>query len=216
VGFVTAGIFSLLPAAIRIYRQQFAEARIQLTEASTNELLELLEQDKLDLALIHPRRRHPASVMIEDLQRDRPVAALPQSHPLARRRQVTLHDLASEPLIFFPRSASPDLYKRFIDAFARQGLKPRIDQEARLTPTILAFVSAELGYALVPESVRALPFSNVVFRAIEDLPADLVWSLALAWKPGTASPLARAFGLTLRSIAGPSPAMKAPRRHEPR
>lgn len=202
IGFVTAGIYGLLPAAIRAYRLQFADARVQLAELPTNDLLDAVDQDKLDLALIHPLRRHPPSIVVEDLQRDRLVAALPRSHPLARRSTVSLSDLAPEPLIFFPRSASPDLHRRILDTFRAQALKPRIEQEARLTPTILSFVSAGLGYALVQESARALPMPGVVFRPIADLPAHLVWSLALAWKPKGASPLTQAFAATLRAIAG--------------
>lgn len=202
VGFVTAGILRLLPAAIRSYRRQFPDAQVQLLEGATNDLLDAIQHDKLDLALVHPPHRLPAGLVIEDLQREHPVAAVPRFHPLADRSLIALKELAREPLIFFPRLTSPDLHQRILDAFKRQGLKPRIEHEARLTPTILSFVSAGLGYALVPESARALAFADVVFRPVKDLPADLFWSLSLAWKPAVASQTAHVFAATLRAIAG--------------
>jgi DNA-binding transcriptional LysR family regulator len=202
VGFVTAGILHLIPTAIRSYREQFADAQVKLIEAPTSDLLAAVEAGRLDLALVHPFEHNFPSLVLEDLQRDHTLIALPRQHPLARNSLVSFEDLAAEPLIFFPRSASPDLHDKIVAAFLDRGLTPRIEQEARFTPTILSLVSAALGYAFVQESAQALPFPGIVFRPLKDLPPDLFWSLSLAWKPQTATPATVTFVTQLRQATG--------------
>ncbi len=201
VGFVTAGMLRLLPLAIRSFNSELSQARIQLLEASTTDLLHGVANGELDLALVHPIDQPAPGVVLEELKRDRTVAALPRAHLLANRRSVAMGDLADEPMIFFPRSASPGLYARFHAFFDERGISPRIEQEARFTPTILSLVGAGLGYALVQESAASISPANVAFLPIRDLPADLAWVLALAWRPESASAATQAFVRILRNLA---------------
>ncbi len=160
-----------------------------------------MQADRLDLALVHPPEQAPPGIVLEALKRDRTIAALPRTHPLAPRTTLAIRDLARDPLIFFPRAAAPDLHRRFMEFFRRKKIVPLIEQEARLTPTILSLVGAGLGYALVQQSARHLHFPDVVFRPVKDLAPDLVWILALAWKPGIAPPPAQAFARSLRAAS---------------
>jgi DNA-binding transcriptional LysR family regulator len=192
VGFVTAGVLAVLPRALAAFSAGHPGVPVRLAEGATADLLRGVQEDRLQMALVHPVEAPPPGVTLTEVQRDRTVAALPRAHPLAGRRSLHLRDLAGEPLIFFPRAASPDLYRRFMQHFARAGFRPRIEQEASATPTILLLVAAGLGYALVPDSARSLDFAAVAFVPLVDLPDDLAWPLALAWKPATASATARA------------------------
>lgn len=201
VGFVTAGVLDLLPAAVKAYGGLFPEVRVQLEEGSTGDLLPAVEEDRIQIALVHPVDSPPPGVVLEEIRRDRAIIALPRSHPFADRKQLSLKDLANEPLIFFPRSASPDLHKRFLAHFQKLGIRPRIEQEARLTPTILLLVSAGLGYALVQNSARSLPFPNVAFVPLTDAPGDLAWPLSLAWKPKVAPKPVHDFVSMLKRMA---------------
>lgn len=201
VGFVTAGLLRLLPGAIRDFTTRFADADIRLEEGSTAELIEGVVSRQLDLALMNEPAKRPSNIEFELLRRDKTLAALPKSHPLATSSPLTLAALATEPLIFFPRDAGPGLYDGILAAFAKAGAAPRIDQQARFTPTILSLVAAGLGYALVQESAQALPFSDVVYRPVVDLPDDVTWNLHLVWNPATATPSARMFARHLRETA---------------
>jgi DNA-binding transcriptional LysR family regulator len=96
------------------------------------------------------------------------VLAAPEGHRFARARRLRLKDLEGEPLLSFPRSLSPGLYDLILAAFQRIGTAPAIVQEATQLQTLIAFVCAGLGVAIVPESmaqlarpgVRYLPFSG--------------------------------------------------------
>ena len=202
VGFVTAGILRILPAAIKQFHGTHPDVRVQLAEASTPDLVERSRAGKLDLALINDPPERPAGLSFELLRRDPIRAALPHDHPLAPSNAVTLRALAPEPMIFYPRSISPGLHDGILRAFADAGQTPRIEQEAQFTPTILALISSGLGYALIQDGARALPYPNVVFRPVSDLPADLTWGLHLVWRPDRASAVVRYFAGLLRSQAG--------------
>jgi DNA-binding transcriptional LysR family regulator len=191
VGFVTLGLLGPLSRALRQISVTRPDVSVRLEEGATAALLDRVADGRLDLALVHPMADPPPSLAVTEVRRDRIVAALPASHPLGGRRSVSLRTLAAEPLIFFPRSASPDLYAALRGAYRAQGLDPRIEQEARSTPTMMLLVAAGLGYALVAESARSLPFSNVAFVPVSDLPDDLHWGLALACRPDAAEPAAR-------------------------
>lgn len=200
VGFVTLGLLGPLPAAMRALDENRPGIAVRLEEGTTASLLEAVAEGRLDMALTHPTGRRLPGLAHLPLRRDRIVAALPAAHPLARRGRVALRDLAAEPLIFFPEGAGPELHLRIRDAFRLAGLDPRIEQEARSTPTMLLLVAAGLGYALVAESARALPFSNVAFAAVPELEA-LDWGLVLAWRPEAAGPAARRFVARLTGTA---------------
>ena len=205
VGFVTTGILRILPAAIKRFYGVHPDIRIKLAEASTPDLVERVLDQRLDLALINDPPERPSSLTFELLRRDPIVAALPGAHPLASTDTVSLHALATTPMIFYPRAVSPGLHDGILKAFSTVGQTPRIEQEAQFTPTILSLVSAGLGYALIPESAQALPYKNIVFRAVTDLPTDLTWDLHLVSRHDKMRLATKVFGDFLRDAALESP-----------
>ena len=198
VGFVTAATFDLLPSAIREFKSLNPNATLQLREATTTELLDAVANDQIDLALVHPVRIVPPGLSVDHVRSDKTVIALPADHALARRTTLSMRDLIDLPLIFFPRAASPDLHQRFMEFFRSQGVEPRIEQEARLTPTILSLVGAGLGYALIQGNAQGFPFTNVAFRPLSGAPEELDWRLSIVWKPDVATHLAKALHIILR------------------
>ncbi|HCH56082.1 MAG TPA: hypothetical protein DEV64_03235 [Rhodospirillaceae bacterium] len=202
VGFVTAGLLRVLPAAIRNFNDQHAGVDIRLTEGMTAGLIDAVADRSLDLALTNAPPTRPPEVHFELLRRDRTLVALPKSHLLAGGERITIKDLAPFPAVFFPRESSPNLYDALMQAFADNGSRPKIEQEARLTPTILSLIDAGLGYAFVQESAQYLPFNDVVFRPVADLSPGIVWDLHLAQPRDGTSSGARVFAGELRAAAG--------------
>jgi DNA-binding transcriptional LysR family regulator len=62
-----------------------------------------------------------------------------------------------EPLVIFPRRIVPSLHDALLGMYHAAGREPRIAQEAIQMQTIVNLVSAGMGVAWVPESVRAVP-----------------------------------------------------------
>lgn len=85
------------------------------------------------------------------------------------------------------------------DACRRAGFTPRVVEEVAETSTIISFVAAGLGVALVPASVANLRVTGARYRPLVGDPASV--ELAVAIRVADASPLAvkvrdRAIALT--------------------
>ncbi|TGG94259.1 LysR family transcriptional regulator [Natronospirillum operosum] len=187
VGFVTAGILQLVPQAIRRLHQVAPDIQVKLREAGTADLLDMLRDDELDVCITLPSEHCPPGIQMMEIRRDRTMLAICRHHALAEQKIITVDDIRKEPLIFFPRAVNPYLYKRLHDYFNAHDYTPSIEQEAKLTPTMLALVSAGLGVCFVQQSAALLPFPDVTLREIDDLSDAVPWSLMLAWKPRLAN-----------------------------
>ncbi len=82
------------------------------------------------------------------------IAVLPETHPLARRHRVKVADLSDEPFITYPSHHRSVVYEAVLDACQRAGFSPANLHEVRETSTLVSFVAAGLGVALVPASVQ--------------------------------------------------------------
>ena len=112
------------------------------------------------------------------------VLAVPQAHPLAAASPVPLAAVLGEPLVIFPRRIVPSLHDAVFGMYHAAGREPRVAQEAIQMQTIVNLVSAGLGLAWVPESVRQFQREGVVYRelgggkgrAIPACETTLVWA----------------------------------------
>lgn len=72
----------------------------------------------------------------------------PPRHPLLRKRDLALADLADCPLIFFERGSTGR--QHVLDAFQAADLSPRVAMETTNTTIVVRMVEAGLGLALLP------------------------------------------------------------------
>ncbi len=90
--------------------------------------------------------------------------------------------LTEAPLIIFPRPLAPAFHDLVIGYCQAQGGAGRIAQEAIQMQTIISLVSAGMGIALVPASLRHLARTGVRYAALPgDAPllrTGLVWRRA--------------------------------------
>jgi DNA-binding transcriptional LysR family regulator len=197
--FVSSALYQILPAALRRYRAQFPEVPIHLEERATDLQLDGLRDGSVDLGFLHPPLKDASGLEVRTIYRDRLVAAIPGSNPLAKKKAIVLADLADEGFVLFPFEQGPNLHASITTACRRAGFVPRLSQEARQMHTILSLVGAGMGVSLVPERARMLYIDGVTFVPVTDLPAGLTWDLALAWRPRSSRRPVQAFINTVLS-----------------
>lgn len=170
LGFVSTIGFGGLPTWLRAFREAHAGIAIELAEATSDVQLKALAQGEIDAGfMLHAPDRPPGdttrlqrlSVGIEPL-----VLALPE----ASARRMRPAELLAQPLVIFPRVATPSLFDAVLAFYHHHGATPTIAQEATQMQTIVNLVSAGLGIALVPRSVTQLQRPGVVYKP---LPAAL-------------------------------------------
>jgi DNA-binding transcriptional LysR family regulator len=106
--------------------------------------------------------------------------------------------------VIFPRRIVPSLYDAIFGLYHAAGQSPQVAQEAIQMQTIVNLVSAGLGVAWVPDSVRQFQRSGVSYRRVE-VPAGLALpgcETSLVWSTGRPSPALERFIAFLREPGG--------------
>lgn len=180
IGFVAGAIYRLLPRIVAAARALLPDIDLVLKEMTTIEQLEALASRRIDLGLVRPaldRRGLEGECVVSEPF----VVAVPQHHPLAARRRLTLAMLAGQPLITYSPSDWQPFYELLAGAFRMAGVTPRFIQFLGSTHAILALVNTGMGLALVPQSASRLQFEQVAFRPV-GLDPGVRAELHLVWR----------------------------------
>jgi DNA-binding transcriptional LysR family regulator len=148
-------------------------------EQKTIRLLPKLLSGRLDVAIVRPTDSPEKQLEFIPLFSETAVVAMPESHPLATRKIVTIDDLADQPLIVPDRRSRPHSHDLTIKLFLEAGQTARIAQVAEEKQTIVSLVSTGVGLAIVPKWASRLAVGGVNFVDL-DGPTEVVkCSLAL-------------------------------------
>ncbi|MCS4591453.1 LysR family transcriptional regulator [Brevibacterium sediminis] len=159
-----------VPDLLAAFNRAHPGIRLDLKQAHGAELVADLQRGTLDLAIIIPP---PPEVSHEVLARQTIIAALPDVHPLAGVRSITLDRLASEEFIATPASYNLRvLTDRWCQA---SGFDPEVKIEVTEFSTIREFVGRGMGVALIPPAVR--PVDGITEVALDG--SDYVREIAL-------------------------------------
>ncbi len=213
LGFISTIGFGPLPLWLRAFREQQPGIAIELIEATSDVQLKAFERGDIDAGfMLHapglsplpqaPAAGSPASLQSLSLGIEPLVLALPDAAPWAGARRLRARDLLAQPLVIFPRIATPSLYDAVLAFYHRHGATPTIAQQATQMQTIVNLVSAGLGIALVPEAVTQLQRPGVVYRPLPSTLAELAphCETSLLW-PVYAAPAVSRFVKFVRGLA---------------
>jgi len=180
VGFVSTADYNVLPPLLREFRIRAPAVRLTLHESTTDRQLADLVDGRIDVGLVLPPVED-GRLAYRTIHREPLLAALPGSHPLARARgRIRLAALADTPFILFPRPLAPSLYDAVVSFCRSAGFSPRIEQEAVQMQTIVSLVSADIGVALIPASLRHLGRTGVVYKSLVERSPDT--EIGVAWR----------------------------------
>ena len=97
------------------------------------------------------------------------VVALPSRHPLSRRRRIRREDLATIPLVYFPRHQSAGYYDRCLSQVYGSATIPNIVRTEPSEERILVVVAEGTGISLLLEERAAtLRYPGVIYRRFTD------------------------------------------------
>ena len=186
LAFVSTVGFGLLPQWVRAFRAQWPGVQLELIEATGDVQLDALERGDIDAGLLlHSPGQVPPGLAHLCVAREPLVLALPEGHALAAV-QVPLDwaALLEVPLVIFPRRSLASLYDAIVALYHAAGCTPRVAQEAIQMQTIVNLVSAELGVAWVPASVRQFQRQGVFYRDMATHAAVPWCETSLVWRSG--------------------------------
>lgn len=192
VGYVASGVSSgLLSMMLSEFRKSHEMVRLEVMPMETPRQLEALSDGQIDVGIVRPRRLYPAGVITKVVQTERLLAAMTESHPLARQGAVSARALADQSFIV-PQFAEEEGFGSALSALGKAGgFTPHLEYCVQDFITAICLASAGYGVAIVPESMRNFSQPGVIYKQIADFRLSV--DLALAYRHREVSPAVRAF-----------------------
>ncbi|WP_438766563.1 LysR substrate-binding domain-containing protein [Kushneria sp. TE3] len=191
LGFVENAALHLLPRTVSRFRRHHPHVQLALHELISAQLVQALQEDTLDAALMRPIAGLDA-LKTMTLLREPYHVALPADHPLAQRTSIAFADLMTDGIVIAPANKSTYLLSVFRPLCERHNVEFTIAQEVDQLHAIIGLVGAGLGYTLLPRSAAALSIEGVVYRPLSDPDAPHA-ELVLAWSANATNPVLNNF-----------------------
>ena len=162
MGVISGTLAGTVARAIADYISQNHRIRFQLVETSSEELLDLVRQEKLDMAIVDTTNRD-RSLHFRKLCQREVYVALPTEHLLAQKDQIVPQDLAGCPQVAFQ-----DNQQRSFSQWASGiGGEEKILCTVNTAQAAMALVAAGVGMCVFGEDC-VQDFSGVCFRPMKN------------------------------------------------
>lgn len=147
MGVISGVLTGSVAAAVTAYAKENSRIRFKLVEDTAEELMDLMRQEKLDMAILDMTDRDRTLHYRKLCQRDFYVA-LPQHHPLSENETVDPQELAQYPQITF----NYDIERSFKEWASGSLTEESIVFTVNTSQAALDLVAAGAGICLLPES----------------------------------------------------------------
>ncbi len=206
LAFVSTVGYTLLPQWVRGFRALYPRVLLDLIEATGDVQQVAFGRGDIDAGFVlhapgfAPAERDSLLVASEPL-----TLALPAHLALAQRVAApTLQEALQLPLVIFPRRIAPSMHDAIFGLYHDAGAVPQVAQEANQMQTIVNLVSAGLGVAWVPHSVRQFQRSGVSYRDLRvqrntSRAAGTQCETSLVWARDNGNPVLARFVAFVRS-----------------
>ena len=162
LGVVSGTVGGTVSQEIAAYLKQNDRIRFRLTESSAEELLDMVRQEKLDMAIVDMTDRD-RTLHFRKLCRRNFCTALPWDHPLSSSEILTPQQLSQQPQIVF----NYDIENTFGQWANGISADEQIVCTVNTAQAALDLVSAGVGICVVPDDCIQ-PRENVRFVPIEN------------------------------------------------
>ena len=191
IGFEGSSAYDVVPVSVKVFKEKSPLIAISAFEMATGDQGSAIREGQIEIGFGVLSRFDGNNLTVKTIMQDPLVAVLPQNHPLADHPRIDLRALRNETFIICPRRYRCGLYDHTLAVCHQAGFSPKLIQETQEVHSILGFVAAGLGVALLPLSVKSLLRSQVIYRPF-DPPLEGL-DLAMAWRPENESPTLSVF-----------------------
>lgn len=143
--YVTLGPF-LVPRMLAEFASAHPSLDLQIVEGTEERLYRQLDEGTMDAALLFDLEPPPDGISREVLYETTPYVLLAPTHPLARKRKVSLTDLADHQAITFDLPGSIHYVTNLLRSV---GTVPRIRYRTTSFEMVRSLVARDLGYSLL-------------------------------------------------------------------
>jgi LysR family cys regulon transcriptional activator len=158
----------VLPLPVAKLREKYPKVNISLHQGAPDQVAKMLLDDTAEIGMATEALAAYDELITLPCYEWQHMLVLPLDHPLAQKGNLTLEDVAKEPVITYHPSFTGRT--RIDMAFAHKKLHPRIALEAIDSDVIKTYVRLGLGVGIVAEmAVKDDPVKDLVIRPMGQL-----------------------------------------------
>jgi LysR substrate binding domain. len=150
---------------------------VALKVSNRDRIIERLQRHDDDLYVIGQAATELEDVVVHPFAPNPLVVIAPKEHPLARRKMITLQELADQPFIL--REPGSGIRDAVIRLFDQAGLKPKVKMELGSNEAIKHAVLAGLGLSVLSLHTMSIegPTGPLALLNVEQFPIMRQWFL---------------------------------------
>ncbi|HEY5218038.1 MAG TPA: LysR substrate-binding domain-containing protein [Pseudolabrys sp.] len=192
VSTATAGYIKKL---IERSRVESPNVLVHIRRMETLPQIRAISAGNLDIGFLRSMASYPAGMEAFNLPSQRFCLAVHRDHPLAKQKRITPATLAKQQFVAYELEAEIGFYRN-ITTLLPPGPIPKIAQRAPDAISLLTLVSANVGIAVIQETLKSLADASVVLRNISGPPNYS--NNVVVYRANEPSPAVRAVLKTIR------------------
>jgi len=166
VSTATAGYIKKL---IERSRVESPNVLVHIRRMETLPQIRAISAGNLDIGFLRSMASYPAGMEAFNLPSQRFCLAVHRDHPLAKQKRITPATLAKQQFVAYELEAEIGFYRN-ITTLLPPGPIPKIAQRAPDAISLLTLVSANVGIAVIQETLKSVADASVVLRNISGPP----------------------------------------------
>ena len=169
----------LVPFTQRVHTRH-PQWNFDLLERDPADALPLLQRGEIDAAVLgRPAAEKLRGLSTKVIWSETPVIVVASNHKLAKRRRLTLGELAGEKLIVWDERQFPGFGAPFIAACRQAGFEPDVAQTVDSVAAVFSHAARDGMVGYVGQLASRLPTPGIAFKPLAtgelDMPTLLVW-----------------------------------------
>lgn len=157
-----------MPQLIRGFQKQYPNVHFLFQQGDYSLIPDWIRSGKVDCGIITPKVA--GELQYEWIQNGEMLAILPQNHPLAKEKSITLEQLAAEPFLEVEEGS----YSEPMAAFEKAGIMPNVKYRMHDDYAIMTMVEAGLGVSILAKLIlnrtnfqlACLPIDPPIYRIL--------------------------------------------------
>jgi len=182
LGFVPSAAFKFMPLIAQRMQAEMPKVSLTPIEMMGYEVIEAQRSGRIDLGLT---RMEVPRAEIERIRvvHEPFILAIPKTHQLAKKVDLSVTDLDGEAYISFTKDRGGYLKETLDALFYACRITPDTQMGASQTHAVISLVNHGLGFALVPVSAQIIQMEGTIYRHI-DLPTEFRSDMYLVSRSG--------------------------------
>ena len=178
VGANEATCLHILPEVFAEFKKQYPEVGVQISRLERAKILESIIDNSVDFGIVSTPVEDKRLTVV-NIHRDELVIIVPPGHPLSRRKQASVAEVAEFPLLLPKVGRTRDALESLFDD---RRLKPKIAMELDSSELLKRFVAANVGVGFIARSNVMEDVKAGVLAAVPMADAAIRRDLALVFR----------------------------------